>query len=91
MRPSGGESSHRYTRALAPKVRMKSVMAAFDAGVVEGDVDVPGQGRVPIDTIGMSGLVVAVPAVHVDLRRRGRQPGGDLRIRRANGTGMVCR
>ena len=29
--------------------------------------------------------------VHVGLRRRGRQPGGDLRIRRANGTGMVCR
>src|SRR6516164_8886871 len=32
---------------------------------------------------------MAVPAVHVGLRRRGRRLGGGFRIRRANGTGTV--
>ena len=53
------------------------------SGHVTADVDVPGQGPVPVDTIGMGELMGwswLFPPFTWALRRRGSQPGGDLRV-----------
>jgi hypothetical protein len=64
----------------------------LQSGSVALDLHIPGRGRVRIDTVGMgraARLVVAVRAVPVGLRRRSRQPGQGLRIRRAGGTSLL--